>query len=398
MAISKTTTAPTPNEPGRWVIPHFGRPSVLTWETFKPESSASPPGEKGRLQYLPSEPSGDLALIRIITAGIAGPDNLQRAGGYPNPATTEPGFTPGYDFVGEVVALGPDAQKAYADDVGDPSGTLAVGDHVCSMCTVGAHATHTLLAASELVKLKPTDDPVKMVALPLNYTTAFGMLRRAEGVDLKRGDSILIGSASGGIGTAIAELVKAFDMGLTMIGSCSASKFEYVKSMGVWPVDRKDAYMVDRVRAMTYKGHGVSVAYDAVGSVESLNASRRAAKDEGGKVISISLMGEILPDGSGMKNPGVSAAEILGSRYGEGMSLFAVDFLYYNVERQVWRKDFNDILEKARQGELEPTIAKLLPLRDAVKAHELLVSGTGNQGKLVYVVDADLAQEKIGQV
>ena len=41
--------------------------------------------------------------------------------------------------------------------------------------------------------------------------TAWGMLKHS-GVNLAPGSSILIGSASGGLGTAVAQLVTAFDM------------------------------------------------------------------------------------------------------------------------------------------------------------------------------------------
>lgn len=102
-------TSPTPDQAGRWIISEFGGPEVLKWKTWDPFAD------------LPA----DQVLVRIITAGIAGPDNIQRAGGYPNPACSKPGFTPGYDFVGEIVALGSSLPK---------STSLAVGDRVTSMC------------------------------------------------------------------------------------------------------------------------------------------------------------------------------------------------------------------------------------------------------------------------
>ena len=45
-------------------------------------------------------------FVRILAAGIAGVDNIQRAGGYLHPLAKNPGFSPGYDIVGEIVTLG----------------------------------------------------------------------------------------------------------------------------------------------------------------------------------------------------------------------------------------------------------------------------------------------------
>jgi len=88
--LSAPDTSPTPGRPGRWAITEFRTPLVLTWKAFDP------------LQDLPAQRN---VLIRIIFAGIASVDNIMRAGGYPEPKASQPGFTPGYDVFGEFVAL-----------------------------------------------------------------------------------------------------------------------------------------------------------------------------------------------------------------------------------------------------------------------------------------------------
>lgn len=207
------------------MITRFGPPSVLEWQTFDP---------------LPT-PVDDEILISIITTGISGADNIQRAGGYPDPRSKKPGFSPGYDFVGEIEALGPAVPESRG---------LAKGDRVTSMCMFGAYATHIVVPAGDVIKIQKTDDPIDICALPLNYMTAYGMLKRA-GADLPPGSSVLIGSVSGGVGTAMAQLVHAFDMGLTMYGTCSPSKFDFVKSLGVTPIDRNSEDIPAQIRALT---------------------------------------------------------------------------------------------------------------------------------------------------
>ncbi|KAM0421194.1 hypothetical protein ACHAPT_011086 [Fusarium lateritium] len=136
-------TSPTPTQSGRWVVTTFGGPSVLEWKAWDPQA----------------ELSGNKVLVQIIAAGIAGPDTIQRVGGYPDPRTSKPGFTPGYDFVGDIVELG--------DSVPNDSG-LSVGDRVASMCVLGAHATHIVIPYRELIHINKSDDPIKITTLPLN--------------------------------------------------------------------------------------------------------------------------------------------------------------------------------------------------------------------------------------
>ena|SRR2546423_993400 len=110
---------------------------------------------------------------------------------------------------------------------------------------------------------------------------------------------ILIESASGGVGSAGAQLAHTFKMDLTMFGACSPSKFDYPKSPGVTPIDRHSKEKARVIRDAT-GGAGVDVAYDAVGSKESLDISAATVKEGTGRVVCIGMMSSIAPDGSKM--------------------------------------------------------------------------------------------------
>ena len=359
-----TTTAPTPDKPGHWVVSKFGPPSVLQWQTW---------------DKLP-EPGADEVRVKILVTGISGADNIQRAGGYPDERIQKPGFSPGYDFTGHVDAVGTNVKD------------FSQGDLVTSMCTFGAYATHIVLPATELIKLRPDDDPIKIAALPLNYMTAFGMLCRA-GVTLSPGSAILIGSVSGGVGTAMAQLVHAFDMKLTMYGTCSAGKFDFVKSLGVTPIDRRAKDVPQIVRQLN-GGKGVAVAYDAVGSEQSLNDSAACLEDQqNGRVIAIGAMSQIASDGSGMNRTFEDTLALVNKL--PNVDFWVVTLHYYYVKKQQFIKDFSDCVQKVREGKLDPIIGRYFPLSDAVPVNEMLVSGVGVQGKLLFVVDKDLAKGKL---
>ena len=102
---------------------------------------------------------------------------------------------------------------------------VKVGDRVAALCVTRSHATHAILSYTELLPIEPSDEPVKVAALPLNYLTAYGILKHS-GLQLTPGSSILIGSVNGGVGTAVAQLVTSLEMGIKMIDTCSPSKFE----------------------------------------------------------------------------------------------------------------------------------------------------------------------------
>lgn len=146
------TTAPVLDHPGRWIVSCFGPPHVLKWEVLSGASIT---------------PAANEVVIRIIVAGIAGADNLQRVGGYLNERCKAPGFTPGFDCVGEIISAGVSVDSC------------VVGDRVVTMCMTGAYATHVVAQASEIITLKSSDDPIKICALPLNYMTAWGMLKHS---------------------------------------------------------------------------------------------------------------------------------------------------------------------------------------------------------------------------
>lgn len=353
-------TSSTPDQPGRWIVSKFGPPSVLQWHVFDP---------------LPTPSTGEL-LIRIIVGGIGSTDTIQRIGAYPDPRLGEPGFTPGYDFAGKVEKLGPDVTG------------FDVGDVVASMCTFGAYATHIVLPVADIFKLQADDDIIKAAALPLNYMTAYGMLKRSE-AKIEPGSSILIGSASGGVGTAMAQLVKAFDLDITMFGLCSPAKFDHVKALGVTPIDRHAPNVPALVRELN-GGKGVDVAFDAAGGKASLDASLEATQGAAGHVVAIGGMSLIAPDGSGMLGTGGFdfISYIVQHPH---MSFFGVSNHYYQAKRDLFRADFAAILDKVRRGALDPFMGKLWRLDQAVAANDALLSGVGVVGKMAFLVDAELA-------
>jgi NADPH2:quinone reductase len=166
-----------------------------------------------------------------------------------------------------------------------------------------------------------------------------------SGVEFVPGSSILIGSAGGGIGTAVAQLVKAFEMDVKMIGTCSASKFNYVRGLGVEPVDRNAVDVVQQVRQLV--PGGVDVAFDGVCSEESVASFLATTKADVGKVVVFGIMGDIVSDGSTILS---NAQDIFAKRLQPPrVTFFGLDTEFHKKPAVA---EFHAIVDKVRSGEI----------------------------------------------
>src|SRR4029453_3030381 len=99
----------------RVVVEQFGGPEVL--KVVEEEDPRPGPGE---------------VLVKVLAAGGSFTDSQLRAGTY-LPGAPKPPFTPGYELVGVVEALGPGCSRLR---VGDRIGAMTVwggdGERVCS--------------------------------------------------------------------------------------------------------------------------------------------------------------------------------------------------------------------------------------------------------------------------
>lgn len=178
-----------------------------------------------------------------------------------------------------------------------------------------------------------------------------------SGAQLPPGSTILIGAASGGLGTAVAQLGRAFDMGNPMIGTCSPNKFGYVSSIGVEPIDRSFPNLVEKVRKfhMLTNGYGVDVAYDGVCSEESLENSPATTKGDAEMAIVFEIIGNIAGDRTWVLR---TSKEIFAGRLKPPrITLFGLDTRVY---KKAETAEFHNIAEKGRRGKLVPVVLRLL--------------------------------------
>ncbi|MBI0292963.1 NADP-dependent oxidoreductase [Streptomyces sp. PRKS01-29] len=163
--------------------------------------------------------------------------------------TVPSGF--GYDFAGVV------------DEVGDGATGFAVGDRVYGGALGRAAADFVVVKASTQASEAFFHTPEGISdevasTLPVAGLTAVAAL---AAIDLRSGDTVLIGGAAGGVGVFAVQLAKL--TGARVIGTASESTFEFLRQLGAEPV----AYgpgLADRVRRLA--PDGVTAATDLFGT------------------------------------------------------------------------------------------------------------------------------------
>jgi NADPH:quinone reductase-like Zn-dependent oxidoreductase len=294
-------------------------------------------------------PGAHEVRVRILAAGVAFADILMRHKLYPG-APPFP-FVPGYDIVGQIDAIG--------EGVKD----FEVSQRVAALTMIGGYSQYTLVPVAHLVPVPSVVDPAEAVSLVLNYMTAYQMLTRVAG--LRAGQSLLVHSAAGGVGTAALQLGKI--AGLKMFGTASKPKHDLVSALGAVPIDYRSENFVQRIRELAPKG--LDCVLDPIGGIhwwESYSCLHR-----GGCLLCFGVQAAV---SEGNLNAGVGFA-LLGLMKllpdGKQVSWFNVKKL--RDQHPTWfREDLSKLFDLLAARQIQPIIAAKLPLRDAFIANEML--------------------------
>ena len=192
-------------------------------------------------------PQGTEVAVAVRYAGVNPADVLQRRGHYPAPGGA-PVDVPGLEVAGEVVMTGDRARR------------WQPGDRVFGLVAGGGLASRVVVDESNLAAVPSNLDDPEAAAVPEAFVTAHDALRTQAG--LTPGERVLVHGATGGVGTAALQIVRA--SGARAYGvSRSAGGAELVTSLGATAID--DAEVVAQVTAAT-DGAGVDVVLELVGA------------------------------------------------------------------------------------------------------------------------------------
>jgi NADPH:quinone reductase len=130
----------------------------------------------------------------------------------------------------------------------------------CPAMPGGALGERVVVDAAVAVLVPEELDPVHVVALPVNYQTAWFALERAS---VTGGDTVLVHAGAGGVGVATTQLALARGAQVIAVAG-GARKADLCRSQGAIAVDHERDDFVHVVDEVT-KGRGVDVVVDPVG-------------------------------------------------------------------------------------------------------------------------------------
>jgi NADPH:quinone reductase len=294
-------------------------------------------------------PGAGQLLVRVEAAGVNYVDIHQRRGEFPVPTP----FTPGLEGFGVVTAIG--------------TGVTGVktGDRVAWLNVLGSYAEQHLVPAAQAI------------VLPKGFTAEKSLLLQAmtaeylvhEYRQIRAGDIALVHAAAGGVGQLLVQWFK--HLGATVIGTASSEdKLKTVRALGVdVAINYADGKFADAVRDAT-KGHGVDVAYDAVGKATLLDT-----------IGSLAPLGTVVSFGAA-SGPAPPVDPNLLTPKSARLATGAL-FMYVADPKEL-RRRAQVVLAAIKEGWLRPAPARSYALADAAKAHRDIES-RATQGKLYLV-------------
>jgi len=168
------------------------------------------------------EPGPEQVLVRVAAAAVNPIDRRLRSGELQEYISRTFPVVPGWDFAGEIVALG----SAVAAD-------WEVGDHVMGLAFTwsiqhGTYAEYVPVDAASIAKIPMGFDFFQAAALPLVSLTAWQSLHEYGG--LTQGQSALIQAGAGGVGSVAIPMAK--HLGARVYATCSRASTDYVSDRG----------------------------------------------------------------------------------------------------------------------------------------------------------------------
>ncbi len=319
-----------------------------------------------RVVALPQPGPGEV-LLQVLAAGVNNTEINTRIGWYSSSVTTATGeaaaggeeqaverpdggwneatpfpFIQGTDCCGRIVAVAP------GGDEGSIGARVLVracmrqtGFHAMDNIWMGsdfdgAFAQFVKVPAREVFAVDCGWSDAELATIPCAYGTAENMVRRCR---VGRGDHVLVPGASGGVGSAVVQLAKR--RGATVTAIAARAKMERVLAIGADQVLDREASVVDSLGANAVEVVIDNVAGPAFGDLlQVLRQGGRYASSGaiGGPLVTLDMRTFYLKD-----------LQLIGCT--------------------AWDEPvFPDLISYIEGGELQPLVAKILPLAQIAEA------------------------------
>ncbi len=298
------------------------------------------------------EPAAGEVRIRVEAAGVNFPDALIIQKKYqlqpPLP------FVPGTEVAGTV------------DAVGDGVARLKPGDRVVAFVGLGGFAEYVCAPQLQVASLPDGVDPAVAAGFTLTYATSQHALVERGG--LRRGETLLVLGAGGGVGLAAVELGRR--AGARVIAAASSpAKLAAARGCGAEElVDYSKVDLREAVKAIT-DGRGVDVVYDPVGGGHTTAALR-----------SLAWRGRLLVVGFAAGEIPQIPANLLLLKEVSAIGVYWGEFAKRDPEAN--RRLLAQLIGWLADGSLRPLVSKQYPLVETPRALQDLLARRAI-GKLV---------------
>jgi NADPH2:quinone reductase len=284
------------------------------------------------------QPKAGEARIRHEAVGLNFIDVYFRTGLYKAPQLP---FIPGQEGAGTVVAIGEGVTN------------VKVGDRVAYTGAMGSYADERLIAADRLVKVPDNMDLRLAASMMLKGMTAYYLINLTYQV--KKGDTILIHAAAGGVGQIAGQWAK--HLGATVIGTAgSQEKIDLALSLGYdHVINYREDNFVEKVKEIT-GGKGLPVVYDSVGK-DTFPASLQVLQPRGLFVSYGNASGPVPPFELALLNQ-------YGSLYATRPTLGS-----YIATREELERAAQALFDVVASGAVKINVNQTYALRDAAQAH-----------------------------
>ena len=291
------------------------------------------------------EPGNGQILVRVAAAGLNFPDLLIITGKYQFKPVLP--FSPGFEIAGTVEKIGAGVTK------------FSEGQRVIAQVPVGGFAEY---AIAEEAYAHPKPDSMsdeQAAAFPLVYQTSyFGIAYRGA---LKKGETVLVHSAAGGVGLAAVQIARALGAGQIIGTVGSDEKLDIVHQNGAdIALNYQTEDFVDIVKRAT-SGRGADLIYDPVGGALGERSTKCIAFE--GRLVLIGFT-------SG-KFSNFVANHILVKNY----SVVGLHWgAYRHNDPAKIEQGWNELIELYQTGMLKPVIGGSYRMEQVAEAMEFLAS------------------------
>ncbi|MBP7335279.1 NADPH:quinone oxidoreductase family protein [Niveispirillum sp.] len=312
---------------------------------------------------MPQPGPGELR-VRVRTCSINYPDVLVIEDKYQ--FKPQRPFAPGVEISGIV------------DAVGEGVTGWTAGMHLISTLSSGGLADYAVVNAGDAFPIPDGQDPVEGAALILTYATALHAL--ADRGQLRKGETLLVLGAAGGVGLAAIEIGKV--MGARVIAAVSSEdKTRIARAVGAdelmiygeGPFDREQARALAGRFKQAVGPQGADVIYDPVGGDYAEPALRSIAWEGRYLVIGFPAGIPSLP----LNLPLLKSCDIRGIFWG--------GFAQRDPEGN--RRNTRQLIDWWVEGRIRPRIDKVYPLARGGEAIARLASRSAI-GKVVVTIGA----------